>query len=69
MRGGKLERVRGNATTHLFESSAAQYPLRRRGDIPSVPLQVPHYSPPPNLREHLLYPVYICIPYSYAAPT
>jgi hypothetical protein len=61
--------VRSIMATYLFKSSATQYPLRRRSNIAPVSLQIPHYSSPPNLREHLLHPIHIRLSHSHPAST
>jgi hypothetical protein len=48
--------------THHFQAPSTQYPLRSSHHISPISLQIPHDAPPRNLREHLLYPLYICFP-------
>lgn len=38
--------------THHLQSSAPQNPFRRRRNTTAIPLEIPHYLPPPHLRKH-----------------
>lgn len=76
---GEESRKKARGRTHHLQTPPRQYPLSRRRDTASIPLEVPHDVAPVQLRKHLCYllhlrrvddsptPAACCFPWSVPA--